>query len=69
MLATPYPLTAWPAAGFVLGTGLAFDLVTLVLLPAVLLESAVGTRKPPGAHAKEWCWLSRRSFSFHWALA
>lgn len=78
LLATPYPLTAWLAAGFlllhtslrgvlmaqtwhaaeltfasaamVLGTGLAFDLVTLaLLLPAVLLlESALGTRKPPG---------------------
>jgi phosphoglycerol transferase MdoB-like AlkP superfamily enzyme len=78
MLARPYPLTAWLAAGFVLlhtglravlmaqtwhaaqltfvsaaavlGTGLAFDLVTLaLLLPTVmLLEGALGTRKPPG---------------------
>lgn len=78
MLATPYPLTVWLAAGFlllhtglravlmaqtwhaaqltfasaaaVLGTGLAFDLVTLaLLLPAVmLLEGALGTRKQPG---------------------
>lgn len=38
------------SAATVLGTGLAFDLVTLVLLlPAVLLlESALGTRKQPG---------------------
>jgi len=38
------------SAATVLGTGLAFDLVTLaLLLPAVLLlESALGTRKPPG---------------------
>ncbi|MGB9129950.1 MAG: hypothetical protein WCB97_09910 [Thiobacillus sp.] len=38
------------SAARVLGTGLAFDLVTLaLLLPAVLLlESALGTRKPPG---------------------
>ena len=77
-LATPYPLTAWLAAGFlllhtglrgvlmaqtwdaaelsvatatrVLGTGLAFDLVTLaLLLPGVLLlESVLGTRKQHG---------------------
>lgn len=38
------------STAMVLGTGLAFDLVTLaLLLPAVLLlESALGTRKPPG---------------------
>ena len=38
------------SAAAVLGTGLAFDLVTLaLLLPAVLfLESALGTRKQPG---------------------
>ena len=38
------------SAAAVLGTGLAFDLVTLaLLLPAVmLLEGALGTRKPPG---------------------
>jgi phosphoglycerol transferase MdoB-like AlkP superfamily enzyme len=38
------------SASIVLGSGLAFDLVTLVLLlPAVLLlESALGTRKQPG---------------------
>ena len=38
------------SAAMVLGTGLAFDLVTLaLLLPAVmLLEGALGTRKPPG---------------------
>ena len=78
LLATPYPLTAWLAAGFlllhtslrgvlmaqtwhaaelsfataarVLGTGLAFDLVTLaLLLPGVLLlESMLGTRKQQG---------------------
>ncbi len=40
----------FPSAAAVLGTGLAFDLVTLaLLLPAVLLlESALGTRRHPG---------------------
>ena len=53
----------WVSAAAVLGTGLAFDLVTLgLVLPALLLlESAFGTRKTAG-HMRRWLVLSAAVF-------